>query len=133
MEIWGLSRQEISVNFFSAVNHRPRFFTPNFTQVSVPRKTVFFFCRKLLRSGHLSPRSRRTPEAQRLLRRPLPLSLRAITCRPATITLVIEMKDRSGKQSSQNKKVFTTNFRGYASAGGAALILSRRFRGHIAA
>ena len=58
-------------------------------------------------SAFETPRSGRIPEAQRLLGTPLPpLSLRAITCRPATITRVIGGETRGRERKFCRSKHF---------------------------
>ena len=127
------------MKFFGTVNHRPKFFAPNFAQNSAPRKTVFSHTvsRQIsrpfwhsqpvflsARSAPFKPKKQELPSGSDFWEHPfLLLSLHAITWRPAAITCVIKMKDKGREQCSQNRIFFATKFRGCASAVGAALTI----------
>ena len=110
------------MKFLGIVNHRPKFFAPDFAQNSAHPKKFFahnfapdfspilaqpagFPLRSL--SAFDTPRNRSSLEAQTSRNTPSSsLLLCAITCRLATITCVIKMKDRGSEQCSQNKTFF---------------------------
>ena len=47
VEFLGLSRREISVKFFGAINHRPQFVTQVWHKIPRPGKMFFFFSRRV--------------------------------------------------------------------------------------